>query len=273
MRRRRFCAAWTSCCCNATHLIVVSNEVFQRRGGLLRAIRTRYLLRAGRRQQRCGGAGRPRGAALSAASPSMYKGSERSVTCFADDLRWRLPCFPPCPMPQFDWNERNMRYALCAFPLVGAVCGALWCVCGVLPLPAVCSARRASALCRSAVTGGIHLDGYADTSRRAFKLRRHREKKLEIFKGPPLRRVRGHPAVQLLCGVFCAVRLCARSPRGSACSGRWRWCGSGRCPGWPWRRSRWRKTPALPTPLPRRRTASACGSVLAVLCAHAWPRG
>ncbi len=44
--------------------------------------------------------------------------------------------FSALPMPQFDWNEKNMRYALCAFPLVGAVCGALWCVCGVLPLPA-----------------------------------------------------------------------------------------------------------------------------------------
>ena len=26
--------------------------------------------------------------------------------------------FSALPMPQFDWNEKNMRYALCAFPLV-----------------------------------------------------------------------------------------------------------------------------------------------------------
>ena len=25
------------------------------------------------------------------------------------------------PMPAVDWNEQNMKYALCAFPLVGAV--------------------------------------------------------------------------------------------------------------------------------------------------------
>ena len=31
--------------------------------------------------------------------------------------------FSALPMPQFDWNEKNMRYALCAFPLVGVVCG------------------------------------------------------------------------------------------------------------------------------------------------------
>ena len=55
--------------------------------------------------------------------------------------------FSAVPVPQFAWNEKNMRYALCAFPLVGLLCGVLWFVCGVLPLPA----RRGllgSALCR-----------------------------------------------------------------------------------------------------------------------------
>ena len=27
--------------------------------------------------------------------------------------------FSAVPVPQFAWNEKNMRYALCAFPLVG----------------------------------------------------------------------------------------------------------------------------------------------------------
>ena len=43
--------------------------------------------------------------------------------------------FSALPMPQFEWNEKNMRYAMCAFPLIGLVCGGLWCLCGVLPLP------------------------------------------------------------------------------------------------------------------------------------------
>ena len=30
--------------------------------------------------------------------------------------------FSALPVPQPTWNEKNMRYALCAFPLVGAVC-------------------------------------------------------------------------------------------------------------------------------------------------------
>ena len=46
-----------------------------------------------------------------------------------------LAMFSALPVPQFDWNEKNMRYALCAFPLVGVICGALWCLCGALPLP------------------------------------------------------------------------------------------------------------------------------------------
>ena len=31
--------------------------------------------------------------------------------------------FSAIPVPQFDWNETNMRYAMCAFPLIGAVIG------------------------------------------------------------------------------------------------------------------------------------------------------
>ena len=49
--------------------------------------------------------------------------------------------FSAIPVPQIRWNERNMRWSLCAFPLVGAVIGALcaawvW-LCGALELPAL----------------------------------------------------------------------------------------------------------------------------------------
>ena len=33
--------------------------------------------------------------------------------------------FSALPVPQFGWNEKNMRYAMCAFPLIGLVCGIL----------------------------------------------------------------------------------------------------------------------------------------------------
>ena len=102
--------------------------------------------------------------------------------------------FSALPVPRIDWNERNMRYAMAAFPLIGAVIGVLWCVCGALPLPDM---LRAAGFCLIpvAVTGGIHLDGYADTSD-ALSSYGDREKKLDILKDPH-------------CGAFAVIRLCS----------------------------------------------------------------
>ena len=101
--------------------------------------------------------------------------------------------FSAVPVPQFEWNSSNMKYAMCAFPLVGLVCGIAWNICGLLPLP---SMAKAGAFCLVpvAVTGGIHLDGYADTSD-ALASFGDREKKLEILKD-------SH------CGAFAVIRLC-----------------------------------------------------------------
>ena len=101
--------------------------------------------------------------------------------------------FSVVPVPQFDWNERNMRYALCAFPLVGVVCGLCWLILAFFPLPVF---LRGSLFCLApvAVTGGIHLDGYADT---CDALASHGDdvKKQDILKDP-------------LCGAFAVIRLC-----------------------------------------------------------------
>ncbi len=101
--------------------------------------------------------------------------------------------FSAIPMPQFPWEKENMRYALCAFPLVGAVCGALWLAVGLLPLPQL---LRAGLWCLIPVwvTGGIHLDGYADVSD-ALASYGEPEKKRAILHDPHL-------------GAFAAIRLC-----------------------------------------------------------------
>ena len=74
--------------------------------------------------------------------------------------------FSAIPMPQFLWNEKNMRYALCAFPLIGAVIGGIcwgaWSLCGLLGLPNLLRGAILT-LIPVLVTGGIHLDGYSDT--------------------------------------------------------------------------------------------------------------
>ena len=88
--------------------------------------------------------------------------------------------FSALPVPKIEWNERNMRYAMAAFPLIGAVIGALWCVCGLLPLPEMAKAAG-FCLIPVAVTGGIHLDGFMDTTD-ARSSYGDREKKLAILK-------------------------------------------------------------------------------------------
>ena len=104
--------------------------------------------------------------------------------------------FSALPVPQPVWNEKNMRYALCAFPLVGAVIGLCWwgwaALAGALALPAP---LRAAGLCLLPVliTGGIHLDGYADTSD-ALASCAEPEKKQAILKDPH-------------CGAFAVIRL------------------------------------------------------------------
>ena len=71
------------------------------------------------------------------------------------------------PVPQVAWTDENRKYSMCFFPLIGAVIGLLlW---GWL---ALCDALDFGALLRSAVgallpilvTGGIHMDGFMDTS-------------------------------------------------------------------------------------------------------------
>ncbi len=98
--------------------------------------------------------------------------------------------FSTLPTPRVEWNEKNIRYMMCAFPFVGAVislfCDALF-VFAVWLLHT--DGRTISIpLCALAftilpvfVTGGIHLDGFMDTSD-ALGSHAPREKKLEILK-------------------------------------------------------------------------------------------
>ncbi len=74
--------------------------------------------------------------------------------------------FSALPMPEKNWNEKNMRYAMCAFPLIGAVIGLAmrgWAAAaGGLHFPELV---RGAGFCLIPliVTGGIHMDGFADT--------------------------------------------------------------------------------------------------------------
>ncbi|MFR9066760.1 MAG: adenosylcobinamide-GDP ribazoletransferase [Faecalibacterium prausnitzii] len=129
-------------------------------------------------------------------------------------------------------ERKNMRYALCAFPLVGLLCGVLWCVCGVLPLPAP---ARAAGFCLVPVwvTGGIHLDGYADTCD-ALASYGDREKKLEILKTRTAVPLRSSGCAAILRLTSASPPVCSSPPGGRAVdagadfgAGTFRPCGGG----------------------------------------------
>ena len=75
--------------------------------------------------------------------------------------------FSRIPMPTIEWKNENMRYMLCAFPLVGAavgVCLWLWqLIAAALGFGGLLWAAGVTLL-PVAVTGGIHMDGFCDVS-------------------------------------------------------------------------------------------------------------
>ena len=88
------------------------------------------------------------------------------------------------PVPQVEWSEENRKYSMCFFPLIGAVIGLLlW---GWLWL---CDALSIGPMLRGAlgallpifITGGIHMDGFMDTSD-ALASWQPKERRLEILK-------------------------------------------------------------------------------------------
>ena len=90
------------------------------------------------------------------------------------------------PVPQVEWKEENRRYALCFFPLIGAVIGGL-----LLGWRALCTTfaigqpvfAAVAMLLPLLLTGGIHMDGFLDvTDARASCA--DRERKLEILHDP-----------------------------------------------------------------------------------------
>ena len=70
------------------------------------------------------------------------------------------------PMPQFAWEEQDMKYMLCFFPWVGGVIGIflwLWSrFCVHFGVGTLCS-TLIGVLLPLLVTGGFHVDGYMDT--------------------------------------------------------------------------------------------------------------
>lgn len=97
-----------------------------------------------------------------------------------------LSTYSIIPVPEFKWEENNMKYSLCFFPFVGLICKLLTDLWFYL-----CKTNEVNEFLFAAVatvipiilTGGIHLDGYMDTVD-ALASHRERERKIEILKDP-----------------------------------------------------------------------------------------
>ena len=115
-----------------------------------------------------------------------------------------IAMYSKIPMPRVDWNEKNMRYAMCFFPLVGVIIGVLEAVVGNLVTlwkgEGTFFYAVVLTLIPVFITGGIHLDGFADTMD-AKSSYGDREKKLEILKDP-------HTGAFAIISLCCYFLLC-----------------------------------------------------------------
>ena len=88
------------------------------------------------------------------------------------------------PMPQCEWNEENMAYAMCFFPWIGVAIGGvtwLWGTFGTYLGLSSAFYTVILTLIPWFLTGGIHLDGLLDTAD-AMSSWQERERRLEILK-------------------------------------------------------------------------------------------
>ena len=92
--------------------------------------------------------------------------------------------FSKVPMPQFKWEEKDMKFMIIFFPAIGILIGGvsyLWAVfCTSFSISKLCFCLI-GAVIPLAITGGIHIDGYMDTMD-ALHSYQSKEKKLEILK-------------------------------------------------------------------------------------------
>lgn len=90
------------------------------------------------------------------------------------------------PMPRSNWEEKNLRYAMCFFPFVGAVIGAImylfFYIANEISLSKMITTGILVVI-PILITGGIHMDGFLDTVD-ALSSNQSKENKLRILSDP-----------------------------------------------------------------------------------------
>lgn len=99
-----------------------------------------------------------------------------------------LSTYTRIPMPRVKWDEKAMKLSIVFLPLAGLVTGLFvylwWLLANYLNFSPVLFASGALVL-SALVTGGIHLDGFCDTSD-ALASWQEKERRLEILKDPTI---------------------------------------------------------------------------------------
>ena len=110
----------------------------------------------------------------------------RNVKTFLCSVCLAFSCFSRIPVPQMEWNERNMRFMMAGFPFIGVCIGVvvwLWSLLvGAASLGNVLAAAGLL-LIPAGMSGAIHLDGFCDVVD-ALSSHAAPEKKREILKDP-----------------------------------------------------------------------------------------
>ena len=127
------------------------------------------------------------------------------------------------PVPEAAWDPETLRWQICFFPLVGAVIGFLWSAAGILLTGAGAEPVLTGAVLSALpllVTGGIHMDGFLDTSD-AVHSWKSTEERQRILKDPHM------GAFAFICGAVylllyfaSAVQLASLLGKEAASSGR-----------------------------------------------------
>lgn len=124
-----------------------------------------------------------------------------------------LSMYTRLPVPQFPWKDEDLQYAICFFPLAGALTSAVlycWLIAAEwLGLPSAARCILASLL-PLLLTGGIHADGFMDTSD-ALQSFGGRERRLEILKDP---HIGAFAVIRFLClaGIYLSAVFCLKEP-------------------------------------------------------------
>lgn len=95
-----------------------------------------------------------------------------------------ISMYSKIPVPQVEWTEENMKYAMCFFPVIGIITGIAEYAAGTFLLASgagILFCAVVLTLLPVLITGGIHMDGFLDTMD-ALSSYGDREKKLAILK-------------------------------------------------------------------------------------------